>query len=427
MNTKASQSKAVQMALRVLLAIWVLSLATLASAELRPLPSPAQAGSLAPTWAALQDGSAVLSWLERTEDGHAFRFAIFDGEGFGPVGEVARGSDWFANWADKPGLFELADGPWLAHWLVKSGPAVYAYDVVMAVSKDQGQSWSAPFSPHDDGTQTEHGFVSYFPLDARRAGVVWLDGRETASADHAHHGQAHAGQAHGHHQHGNGAMTLRSAVVDGQGRVAEQTLLDERVCDCCPTASAMSAAGPVVIYRGRSADEVRDIRIVRRVEDGWTEPVTIHDDGWQIQACPVNGPALIAAGEQLIAAWFTLGADNTPRVELVRSQDAGASFTHLATLGQGLALGRVDLAWWQDGFVAVWLDQIDGAAQLQMARFDSDGNLVDQRKLAPLDAGRVSGFPKLVNLGNQQLLVAWTEPGSNGTRVRVAEFVVDST
>lgn len=418
MRKRLQESSVGWLWLRMLAVVWVMGFAILASAELKSLPTPAATGSLAPTWTPLSDGRAALSWLERVDRGHAFRFAIFDGESFGPVREVAQGEGWFANWADKPGLFELENGAWLAHWLVKSGPATYAYDVVMAVSKDQGRTWSAPFSPHDDGTQTEHGFVSYFPFGPDRAGAVWLDGRETAGGDHGHDG-------HAHHHHGNGAMTLRTAVVDAAGLVSEPVLLDERVCDCCQTASAVTDSGPVVIYRGRSADEIRDIRIVRRLADGWTEPVKIHADGWRIQACPVNGPALIARGEELIAAWFTLGADNVPRVELVRSQDAGASFKHLATLGSERALGRVDLAWWQDGFVVSWLDQVDGAARLQLARFDEDGSMQDQRELTALDAGRVSGFPKLVNLSDQRLLVAWTEPGAEGTQVRVAEIVAE--
>ncbi len=391
----------------------MLLLGSSVQAELRLLPSPAGAGSLAPTWTELADGRAVLSWLERLAEGHAFRFAVFDGEHFGTVGEIARGEHWFANWADMPGLFELDNGAWLAHWLVKSGPATYAYDVVMAVSTDRGQTWSQPFSPHDDGTQTEHGFVSYFRADDERAGVVWLDGRETA-------GGGHDGHADGHHHHAAGDMTLRAAVIDSAGQVSEPALLDERVCDCCQTASAMTEAGPVVVYRGRSAGEIRDIRIVRRLENGWTDPVKVHEDGWRIQACPVNGPALIARDSELVAAWFTLGADGEPRVELARSRDAGASFSHLATLGHGQALGRVDLTWWQDGFLVSWLDQVDGAARLHLVHFNSDGELLLERELAALDAGRVSGFPRLLGLGDQQLLVAWTGSGSAGTQVSVA-------
>lgn len=219
-------------------------------------------------------------------------------------------------------------------------------------------------------------------------------------------------------------MTLRFATVDAAGKISDPALLDERVCDCCQTASAMTEMGPVVIYRGRSADEIRDIRVVRRLDNGWTDPVKVHDDGWRIQACPVNGPALIARGAELAAAWFTLGADGTPRVEVVGSRDAGASFRHLATLGQDQALGRVDLAWWGQGFLVSWLDQVDGTAQLRVAHFDQHGELAGMHELAALDAGRVSGFPRLIGLANRQLLVAWTGSGSSGTQVSVASVAI---
>lgn len=113
--------------------------------------------------------------------------------------------------------------------------------------------------------------------------------------------------------------------------------------------------------------------------------------------------ALIVKGNELIPAWFTPRGEGIPRVEPARSQVAGASFTHLATLGRECALGRVDLAWWQDGFAVSWLDQVDGQARLQLARFDRDARLKDQRELAALDGGRVSGFPKLRNLKDQRL------------------------
>ncbi len=403
--------------------ITIMALALLLSlpvvAELRLLSDPTEPGSLAPTWTVLADGRAVLSWLARVDDGHAFRFSAYDGEGFGPATEIARGADWFANWADMPGLFELESGTWLAHWLVKSGPGTYAYDVVMAVSDDQGRRWSSPFSPHDDGTQTEHGFVSYFADGPGRAGVVWLDGRDTAGAESSDAHQHH----HAHHGHGNAAMTLRAAIVDAGGQVLESVLLDERVCDCCPTAAANSAAGPVVIYRGRSIDEVRDIRILRRVDSAWTEPAALHEDGWRIPACPVNGPALIARDQQLVAAWFTL-ADDRPRVQLSLSSDAGERFSMPISLGEGTALGRVDLVWWRDGFALSWLDQHGGEAVLQLAHFSADGEPRWQHELARLDSGRVSGMPRLASPDGERLLLTWTESDpEHRSRVRVAEWV----
>ncbi len=64
----------------------------------------------------------------------------------------------------------------------------------------------------------------------------------------------------------------------------------------------MTARGPVVAYRDRSVDEVRDIAVVRRVNGTWTTPAVVHDDHWQIAACPVNGPALASRGDTVVIA-----------------------------------------------------------------------------------------------------------------------------
>jgi hypothetical protein len=406
--------------MRLLLAALFL-IPTAHGAKLIDLQSPAGPGSLAPSLVALDDGRAVLSWLETLDSGHALRFSLFDGEGFGDVFEVASGEDWFANWADIPGIHVLPGGDWLAHWLVKSGPATYAYDIVMARSGDEGRSWSGSFSPHDDGTLTEHGFVSYFNWDDERAGLVWLDGRETAGAAEAPDGD----HVHGHH-HGAGAMTLRTAKIGPEGEVAAPVLLDPRVCDCCQTATAMTADGPIVIYRGRDEDEVHDIRVIRSVEGQWTESAALHDDGWQIGGCPVNGPALIASGSRVIATWFTM-ADGQPRVQLALSEDSGRQFRLLDAIGEGSALGRVDLSWLGSDFLVSWMDQRDGAGQLMLSHFTSEGRHEQTLPLAGADPARISGFPRLVRLDSGLLLLAWTEPGADRRPVvRVARLEFDA-
>lgn len=388
-------------------------------AEVVELESPAGPGSLAPSLASAHDGGLVLSWLERKDDGHALKFSLFKNGRFGPPAVIAAGEDWFANWADTPGMFVLPNGDWLAHWLVKSGPKAYAYDIVMARSADGGESWSEPLSPHRDGTRTEHGFVSYFTAAEDTAGVVWLDGRETAQAagDDDHEGHGHSG--------GEAAMTLRTAAVDGAGRLTDEALLDGRVCDCCQTASALTDAGPVVVYRGRTKDETRDHWVVRRTESGWTEPKILYEDHWRIGGCPVNGPAMIADGHQVVVAWFTMAADE-PQVRLALSLDAGENFELIDALAVGGALGRVDLAGLDDGFVLSWMTQQGNRAALELARYDSHGERRWQRRLEGLDAGRVSGFPRIGVTGGDSLLVVWTGTSPNSrSQVEAAEISLD--
>ena len=141
-----------------------------------PLPSPAGPDSGQPRLS-VHAGGTILSWVERTGSGAVLRFSRLTANGWGPPRQVAAGNDWFVNWADVPSVVQLANGTLVAHWLQKSGPGTYAYDVRLAYSKDDGKSWSPSFTPHHDGTQTEHGFASLFDSPAGGLGVVWLDGR----------------------------------------------------------------------------------------------------------------------------------------------------------------------------------------------------------------------------------------------------------
>ena len=123
----------------------------------------------------------------------------------------------------------------------------------------------------------------------------------------------------GEHEAG-GAMTLRSAIVNGKGIISQRTELDNRVCDCCQTSATMTTNGPVVVYRDRSEEEVRDISIVRNVNAKWTQPQTVGLDNWKIAACPVNGPSVDAIDNTVAVAWFTV-TKGIGDVRVVFSQD----------------------------------------------------------------------------------------------------------
>ncbi len=188
----------------------------------------------------------------------------------------------------------------------------------------------------------------------------------------------------------------------------------------------MTDSGVVLAYRGRTADEVRDIRVVRSTADGWTDPGSVADDGWVISACPVNGPAIEADGRQVVVAWFTAAADS-PRVMLAFSPDGGASFgepIRVAGPGEiGRPIGRVDLAVTPDGMALVsWLHEREGTAALMLAAVNSAGERSVTTVVSQLDGGRAAGFPRLVASRGRALL-AWTEPG-DPARVRVVAVPV---
>jgi hypothetical protein len=373
----------------------------LAVPEPRELSVPAAAGAGQPFVARWGTG-LVASWVEPDGTGHALRFARWDGGAWSDARTIARGEDWFVNWADFPSVLALSDLDLAAHWLQRSGPGTYAYDVMLTRSADGGTSWSAPVRPHRDGTETEHGFATLFPHD-EGVGVVWLDGR------------MYAGGTHGD---STGEMAVRFTTLPAVGAAGPEILLDGRACDCCQTAVALAEGGPVVFYRDRSPEEVRDIAVTRLVGGGWTPPAPVHADGWVIGGCPVNGPAADADGATVAVAWFT-AAGEAPRVQVAFSADGGASFGPPVRVDDGDAIGRVDLLLMPAGraFV-VWLENIADGAELRGRLVAADGTAGPSRRLAATSAMRASGFPRMARTADDVVLL-WTEPG-DPSRIRGA-------
>ena len=356
-------------------------------------------GARLPRLVEVPDGGLWLSWVEpRGEDAHALRYARLAEGGWSAPVTIAEGRDWFVNWADFPSVLPLSDGAAAAHWLVKRPGGTYAYDVAVAVSGD-GHRWPTPVIPHDDGTATEHGFVTLYP-DGDALGAVWLDGRRMGG-DAAGHGDGHQG---------GGAMTLRAGLIDRTGAVVSGTELDPRTCDCCQTGAALTDAGPVVVYRDRSGEEVRDIQIVVRRNGVWNEPRAVANDGWRIEACPVNGPAIAAAGHLLAVAWFT-AADDRPRVQVAFSENAADSFETPIEVADDGALGRVGIVLLNDRDAIVsWVASASAGAEIRYRRVPRDGMPGAVRTLVRIDASRSAGFPQL-GRGGDGLVFAWTMPG----------------
>ncbi len=365
---------------------------------------PARPGSREPNLVVDSEGAVRLSWLEPAGgERFALRLSrLADGAWSEPV-TIASGDDWFVNWADFPSVAALDDGALAAWWPVTNGDDPYAYDLHLSLSVDGGERWSEPVVPHRDGTPTQHGMTSLLAWPDGGLFATWLDGRVNAGDA----GQTASGPLPGDR------MTLRSARVDADGTVSDRTLLDPHVCTCCPTDAVRSGDAVLVAYRDRTVDEVRDISILRHENGTWSEPAPVHRDGWRIAGCPVNGPALAADGQAVVATWFT-AADDTPRALLARSSDGGHRFGDPVRVDEGRALGRLDTVLLDDGTALVSaLERTDLGEALRVRAVPVQGSPGPALTLASTTGGRTVGFPKMVRSGDE-VIVAWTLMGLGG-------------
>ncbi|MEQ1908353.1 MAG: sialidase family protein [Vicinamibacterales bacterium] len=358
----------------------------------RLLPPPAAAGSGMYGLTTSSDGTPYLSWLEPTGEGiHALKFSRLDKGVWADAREIARSDNWFVNWADHPTLAVLPNGSLVAHWLANNGDkrGSYGYGFRIALSSDGGHRWHEVHAGGTDNTEGYSGFVSILPT-ASGFEAIYLG----------------PPKPHDPKPDPNHVMTLAALRFSLGGRLEGETVVDADTCSCCSTSIVQTGQGPIAAYRDRAAGEIRDISVVRLRNGKWAEPTTVHD-GWQINACPTNGPALAASGSRVAMAWFT-GAGGVPRVKVAWSQDAGETFSAPVIIDGGRPVGWPATVMLDDGSAVVsWLESRgDGHGELRLRRISSSGRAGDPITVAESSSGRSTGMPQMVRMGND-LLLAW--------------------
>lgn len=365
-----------------------------------PISVPAGDNVLGPRLSQGADNTVLLSWMRREESGATLRFSSLDVDRWGPAVDVVSDPSMFVNWADIPSVQPLGGDSRVAHWLSKSGPSVYAYDVLMAFSSDDGKTWGPAVRPHDDGTRTEHGFVSIYPL-ADAAALLWLDGRKTINERTDDPAET--------------SMTLRAAVVAPDGTRRAEQLVDEIVCDCCQTDVAVSADGPIAVYRDRTVDEIRDIYVTRFRDGSWQPGVAIADDGWHIAGCPVNGPAIDAQGDTVAVAWFS-AAGGRSVVQVALSSNGGRTFNEPVEIAMGQVSGHVGIAIVdRHSAVVSWVESDNrGTNAIRLRSVTSAGLLGPPQVIGRSELRQI--YPQMVR-SEDLLILVWTDERNDKTRL----------
>jgi len=338
------------------------------------------------------DGSLSLSWISSyNEDNASLNLSQFkDGKWTKPL-TIANGSDWFVNWADFP-AHAISGDLILTNYLKKSDSGTYNYDIILNLQKLSGEKIKEDFILNNDSIKAEHGFVSIITNENQGFYITWLDGRNTTEKE-----------LDGFHK----PMTIRFAEITVLGEVVNETELDSSTCDCCQTSIAASENGPIVVYRDRSKEEVRDIYFTRRIDDVWESPSSVHQDGWIINGCPVNGPKVAVNSNNFAISWFTV-SNGKPTVNLSFSKYNGNYFGSPIKINDHNAIGRVDVEYLNDQEVIVsYIEVDDVSTHLRIKKVSIDGKVSDPITVSEIDGGRNTGVPQL-EIFNEEIFIVWT-------------------
>jgi hypothetical protein len=360
------------------------------------IETPAGDGAMEPSLFAMPNGDLVMSWTEPDRAAFNVKTATLQGSEWTAPTTVVSSESLFVNWADFPTVAAFEDGTLAVSWLQENAQLSYAYDINIGLSNDAGVDWGNAIIPHSDRSARQHGFLTLLPSGPDEMVAIWLDARDYNSQRIE--------------DSFDNAMQLRSTTITQDGRLGEDVVLDIRTCTCCQTSATVTGDGSVLVaYRDRSENEIRDIYVVRRQGDVWSKPANVHADGWEISGCPVNGPAIHAAGNDAVVAWFT-GANNVASVKMAISGDAGRTFGTAFRVDEGEGIGRVSVVMLPSGDAIVsWVKWTNNGEALMVCRATRDDGCVARQQILSHSAPGSFNFPQLVIRGDT-IYLAWTEP-----------------
>jgi hypothetical protein len=146
------------------------------------------------------------------------------------------------------------------------------------------------------------------------------------------------------------------------------------VCYCCKTSVVAHGSSVYGAWRHVYPGSIRDIALTVSRDGGrtFTAPVRVSDDGWKIDGCPENGPALAVDDDARVhVVWVTPpdGKSDTPLEMFYAASNDGASFTDRVKVPTSGQAGHAQIAALSDGSLLVaWDEAVNSKHQVGFAR-----------------------------------------------------------
>lgn len=327
-----------------------------------------------PAAAAAPDGTVYVTWVEHRGKEADVWLAHFDGEGR-RLGQPARVNPKVGGataWrGDAPTVAVSAEGTLYVGWTARDEAAEHAATLYLSASRDGGNSFAAPSKVNDDAKPGVHGMHSLAVSGDGRVYVAWLDERDLEPVE------ADPAQAPSHMHTESNRVVYFATSADGGRTFSPNRRVAGEVCPCCKTSLAVGEGGRVYVgWRQVLNGNFRHIAVAASDDGGQTfaSASIVSDDRWEVQGCPVSGPALAAgAGGSLRVLWYTAGEAGRPGLYWSESVDGGRTFSPRRVLFETGGRGTPALLKGAGGaLTAVW-EGVDGAAPATMrARLDGD-------------------------------------------------------
>ncbi len=275
-----------------------------------------------------------------------------------------------------------------------------------ARSRDGGRTFEPAVTLHYTDLPGDRGWHSLAVAPGGEVHTVWLDSRPD----------------------GGNTMGLYHAGWDGGASPRAERLFD-RVCECCKTSIAIGEDGSIyTAWRNIYEDNYRDIAFASSRDSGrsFENPVRVHEDGWQINGCPDDGPSMaVDSRDRVHLVWPTLVKEKMDMGLFTAFTDDGLTFSpriSVPTAG-GTDPSHPQMSLDGNGNpVVVWDEVIAGKRRIAMTRAQesADGAFSWSEPLLLDDGGEgvSSSYPVPAPSGTG-ILVAWTSQKGDESVIQI--------
>jgi len=265
------------------------------------------------------EGLVLVVWGEVAPDGAADVFFATVRDGLAemrPVRVNSKRGTAVAGRQVGPRIAVTSRGRILVTWVDRGRDP--AGDILVSVSDDGGRTFSPAARVNDDLGPAGQEYQDITVLPDETVVISWLDERD-ATRENKNQKQLY--------------LAFSKDAGRSFGPNLALTSSPQGVCPCCrPGLAGLPSGSLHVVYRDRVEVEPGRVQLVIRMasrlpdEAAFRPPVKVSRKGWIYDACPVDGPAVLAeAGGTLRVAWM----DASPGRETLwqaLSRDAGDTF-----------------------------------------------------------------------------------------------------
>ena len=293
-------------------------------------------------------------------------------------------------------------------------------------SRDGGRTFDASTRLEGEHAVGNRGWASLDVDDRGAARVVWLDHRRTAAwpgGEHHHGGGVTSAPVRDTEPTPTDAVARAQLsglyMASGSGPARE---IARGVCYCCKTSMASGPGGVVVAsWRHVFDGNLRDIAFVLSRDGGRTfgAPTRVSQDGWAIDGCPEDGPAVALDTTGAVhLAWPTVVPGPAPfkAVFYASARDGVHASPRMQLSPRGRTVAHPSIVLAADGLPLVAWDGAGTDRAIWMTAGMKNGRFGPPTRLS----GEVDASYPVGARTSDGVLWAWREQEGAATRIAVS-------